>query len=170
MPPKGASLPVGEAQADAFKDLQTKSNKLSVWVLDAEKSNLERLIAALSANRDRLGKFDYALFDQNLIEQLQIKSTYVEGDTPDFEANKWHMDLEELTTKKLFQLTEVIQENQKNRCVKVKELINDSIKAGNIDPNNINETIKTKLEVPNAGERGWFVNRIIEPIVKFFGG
>lgn len=45
-------LPDNELQADALDDLRTKYNELSVYRIDENESNLDRVIAALATNTD----------------------------------------------------------------------------------------------------------------------
>ena len=47
-------LPEGELQADTLTDLSTKSNELSVWHIEDDRSNLEQVVTALAAGRDHL--------------------------------------------------------------------------------------------------------------------
>ena len=52
-----------DVPADTLLDFATKQNELSFWLVDDQQTNVQRLIAALAANRDRLDAFDYILFD-----------------------------------------------------------------------------------------------------------
>jgi hypothetical protein len=64
---KVAWLKAGELQADAIGDLYTENNALSMWLVTDDKSNLQRVAAALAANCEYLGNLDYALLKVELI-------------------------------------------------------------------------------------------------------
>ena len=68
-----------DTQADALWSLRTKGNQLSVWLIDDNKSNLKRVIAALAAGRDTLDKIDYALIDRRVLESPDIPVSKVDG-------------------------------------------------------------------------------------------
>lgn len=92
----------GEIQAEPLADLATRENTLSVFQISDNESNLERVIAAMAAQRDDLRHFEYALFDQQIIADLNIKVQKAPGDTKDGIVNEWHYDLTELSAQKLF--------------------------------------------------------------------
>lgn len=64
-----------ELQADVFHELKTGENTLSVWSIADDRSNLERVVAALAANRNRVSNFDYALISQERLQQAGLWST-----------------------------------------------------------------------------------------------
>lgn len=97
-----------EIQADALGDIVTSSNTLSVWLVQADKSNLEQVIVALASSCDNISNFDYALINVDLLVNVGIKIEIKEGLTPYSRANPWHRDLVELTTNKLFKLAEAM--------------------------------------------------------------
>ena len=59
-----------EFQADPLGDFTTTSNTISVWYIKENTSNLQRVVAALAAQRDRLVNFDYALFNKEILSEL----------------------------------------------------------------------------------------------------
>lgn len=79
----------------AAEDFEDPDNEVSVWEVDADRSNLGRIIAALEATRNFLAdNFDYVLFDSVLATDLGIQVTKAHGDTPDHHANEtWHHNL-----------------------------------------------------------------------------
>ncbi len=98
--------------ADCLNDLSTRQNALSVWEIDDGKSNLSRVLAALAANRDTIGKLDYALINMEDFplgaQQIQVS----QGVTRDVEANKsWHRNLIELSGDHAVGLGKAIWEN-----------------------------------------------------------
>jgi hypothetical protein len=71
----------GEVPAGAFIDLKTDKNALSVWRFDGDQSTLDRLVAALAANREKLDHFEYALANEEAIPTIKVQQT--PGESPD---------------------------------------------------------------------------------------
>ncbi len=142
-------LAVNELQADALSDLKTDGGKLSVWQVEDDESNLQRLVAALAANRDKLDKVDYVLVDQKILEYISANAKIVLGDSPDEEANRWHLDLTELSVTKVVNLSRAISEANKVRRVLPKEVkawVRTAIQSGWIDISNVNEKIRPEIK------------------------
>lgn len=76
-------LAEGELQADVLADLKTNDNRLSVWSIDDQKLNLDRVIAAVAVTRDHIEKLDYALFQDDTLSALSIQIEPTKGTTPD---------------------------------------------------------------------------------------
>lgn len=122
-------LPEEELQADALVDLSTKGNKLSIYIIGDDLSDLERVVTALASTREIITDFDYALFDQAILSEIDIKLEYNEGGTADVEVNKLHRDLIELTTSKIIALSNVIKERARKGRVLSKHVRNLVVKA-----------------------------------------
>jgi hypothetical protein len=125
-----------DLQADALVDLATKGNKLSVYVVEDNQSNLERIIASIAANCDFISDFDYALFGQEVLDEIKINTQDTSGETPDTLVNTWHRDLVELSAVKIFTLAKVIATRAERRRVlskRVMELVAHSIASGQIE-------------------------------------
>jgi len=101
-------LPANELPADSLVDLATKDNQLSIYIVEGDRSNLDRIIAALSANCDFISNFDYALLDKEVLDVIKIKMTNVKGETPDEEVNAVHRDLVELSASQILELAAAI--------------------------------------------------------------
>lgn len=99
----------GDLQADALNDLATESNGMSVWIIEDDKSNLSRIVAALAVHKGNLAAFDYAIMNYDLLLAEGFVFQNALGKTHDEEANTWHRDLIQLTTKRLFRLVEIIR-------------------------------------------------------------
>ena len=143
-------LPEGELQADALSDLYTDSNELSVWHVEGDRSNLERIAVAIMLQADHLANFDYALFDAQILMELDIKVVASPGNTVDEEANShWHRDLKELSAAKLMGLAQVIHsERAEKKRIPEKSIIYhvaDSVSAGYIAPACLTESQKEKM-------------------------
>lgn len=133
-----------DAQADALASLKTSGNLLSVWIIDDDRSNLNRVIAALAAGRDFLDKLDYALIDAAAIEDIGVYFNQAAGNTPDKGANqRWHQDLAGLTGRRLVALAAKMHGSNMTRIPKkgVRDLILESIASGFV----ARESLKDKL-------------------------
>jgi len=73
-----------DVPADLLNDLKTTGNKLSVYEVYEDQSNLSRILSALASTRDSLNKIDFAVFDQGVCENLKIQKSQVHGRTPRF--------------------------------------------------------------------------------------
>ncbi len=138
----------GELQADALDDLKTINNTLSVWWVDDSQKNLERVVIAFAANRDSFAQVDYALFDKQILSDLNIKFEKSSGDTPDGEVNKWHLDLVELTASKRFSLAMTIMvQAQKERISKkaIEERIIEAVKSKQLSLDKMHKNLQTKI-------------------------
>jgi len=129
-------LAEGELQADALSDLATKDNELSVWRIEGNRSNLERVVVALAAGCDYISNFDYALFDQETLSEINIRIKNTEGDSPDEDANSWHVDLAELSATKLMELATAIMRKAEIKRIPEKSilrLVARAVASGQID-------------------------------------
>ena len=98
-----------EIPADSLHDISTKSNKLSVWQVEENKSNLNDIIIAIATNRSCITNFDYVLIDSNILSDFNIECEKIEGASKYNRANKlWHYDLIKLSAEKLLILAEYI--------------------------------------------------------------
>ena len=107
----------GDVQADALFDLRTFSNALSVWMIEENRGNLNRIIAALAAGRETVDKLDYALIERQRLDELGIRLVQVNGVSCDDQENlRWHQDLQGLSGVKLVGLAYIIQEYASSRA------------------------------------------------------
>lgn len=138
-------LAEGEIPADPIFGLDTKSNAMSVWVMDNCEDRLERTVAALAVRRDSLQAFEYVLLDSETLEPAGIESRPTPGDSADSELNSYHCDLIEISGQKLLRLTVAIlkilqQEGEKSKRVDriarkdVAKYIVDGLNQGRINP------------------------------------
>jgi hypothetical protein len=108
-------------------------------------------VVAFAANRDRLAHLDYALFDKQILSELNIKFEKSPGDTPDEEANSnWHIDLVELTASKRLELAMTIMAKaEKNRLQQkiIQGLILEAVTSEQISLDKIrSEKLQTKIQ------------------------
>lgn len=140
----------GELQADALSDLGTKGNSLSVWWVEDDKSNLERVVAAVAASADRPSNVDFALFDVGILSDLEIRIEQTLGGSPDQVSNDaWHRDLVELSSSKLANLAEEIRGRAEiTRILEtdVVILLVSAASSGQIDQSLLKESMAEKID------------------------
>jgi len=95
--------------ADPLGDLKTDGNSLSIWQIEDDKSNLEYILVGLIANRAKIDKLEYGLFNPQVPNNLGI---YVDdkelGKLPIPEINGFHRNLTLLSADKLTELAKSI--------------------------------------------------------------
>lgn len=146
---KPAWLSPDDLQADALADLGTKNNKLFLWYIYDNRSNLDRIIAALAAKRDVISNFDFILFDQIILKKNSIKFIKTKGISLDEEANElWHFDLYELSASSILKLAlSLAKKGELNRIPerKIKDYLTKAIIEGTISYEQLSKNIKLKL-------------------------
>ncbi len=132
-----------EIPSDPLADLNTSTNKLSIWKVDDDESNLNNIIIALTTNRNCIVNFDYALFDANILSEINIELKHSQGMSKYNEANElWHYDAIEITADKILILAEEIYKKG------IKKRINEKsvIKLFSENPDILMELDQEKLE------------------------
>lgn len=140
-------LEEGHLKADPLADLNTSGNRLSVYHIEDDQSNLDQVITALASTRDHADKMDFALFDLQLLAGLGIKMESSEGNTLLDGVNACHRDLIELTGERLLALAKTIMEHgETDRCSegKVIALILQAVDSGNLDPRKLKPKLQDK--------------------------
>ena len=100
-----------DVQADSQRDLATEDNRLSFWRIADNRSNLDHVLVALGAGRDRLAKLDYALIEEALVSSLGISIVTSSGEkcaNRDI-AETCHCELVQLTVAALVKLGQLIK-------------------------------------------------------------
>jgi hypothetical protein len=136
----------GDLGADALNDLATKDNALSVWQIEQDESNLERVIAALAATRDYLSNFDLILFPEEIVADSGIATDRSEGVSADHEANaRWHCDLRMISASKLASLARSIKARGTLRRILERQVGNcifRGVQEGRIDSSSVSQSIR----------------------------
>jgi hypothetical protein len=94
-------LGYGEIPADVLMDLGTQNNELSLWEVDDDRANLNRIISAMAATKENFDPFDFMLIDRRRVEDTGLALESSPGDTPDEGAQAWHYGVSLLTTQKV---------------------------------------------------------------------
>lgn len=139
----------GDVAADALSNLRTTGNTLSVWQIDENRTNLDRVVAALAAGRMKLDKFDYALIDRQALEPLGIRLVKEAGGSSDQDANaRWHHDITGLSGSTLLELAYTLQTRAEFKRIhkkNVRNLIVASIDNRFIDPTHLEAKLRKDL-------------------------
>lgn len=147
-------LPEDSLQADALGDLNTKDNRLSVWHIQDDKANLEQVVIALAAIFQDPSHLDCALFDQQLVSEIDVKIEDTRGESSYEEANVWHRDLAELSAEKLMQLATIIMrsgEKQRFPKTRVLDLVKQAVDSGSIDREKLKPNVRVKIDELRMG-------------------
>ena len=152
----GVNSPSGvKLSADALGDLTTSGNELSVYHVEDDSSNLERVIVALAANSEVFSNFDYALFSYEVPSTIGIALKQTEGKTPDSVVNeKWHIDLTVATAETLLALGVGIYASARKERILVKEVtqkIAKAIQDGNVQVVNLKGKLRVHFESGASG-------------------
>lgn len=143
-------LPPNEIPAAPLKDLLPKvGHNISLWEIADNLSNLRCIAAAVAARRDRIDKFDYAIFPQQSVSSSGLSITQTPGETPDYHANRtWHWNVNEVTADKLVRLAkEMYAKAEIGRILgpEIRELIIAGIQSGELKKKEINEKLLRDL-------------------------
>ena len=142
-------LAEGEIPADPLGDLRPEDGKLSVWLVDAQSSNLDGIIAALALVREDWDIFEYGLFDSSVAERLDIRLLTKEGDTALTRINGFHRDLAELTADKYTLLIkEIFPGLRKERLLtnEVKQKVRAARASNQVDESLLNKKIRPRYQ------------------------
>jgi len=146
-----AWLPPNEIPAEPLADLVPKSGpNISIWQIEDDRSNLKRVAAAIASGRERVDKFDYAVFPQELVVLSGLPVTQSPGKTPDDFANtNWHRDLIEVTADKLVRLAKemyVKAEISRILPMEIRQLILKGLQARQLQESKICDRLLNDLQ------------------------
>lgn len=145
-------LPAGEVPAEAVQDFRTDGNELSVWYVEPDRSNLDRVLTAIAANREHFEKIDYAVFEDAVVDRCGITIRPTLGQLPDEHASRtWHRDLVELSGRKLVSLAESIATGTPERkpMSQIRELLAVAARDGHINRELMRNGLAAKLQWPD---------------------
>ena len=136
-----------DIQGDAFLDLQTTNNKLSIFKV-VNPSDTERIAVAIAAKRSNFSVFDYVVFSDDALIEADVVIRQTVGQTPDTEANKLHHAIQELNANKLTLLAKVISDNTLERLLagEMEEKLRVAFNRGDLKPEEVNPKLLLKLE------------------------
>lgn len=139
----------GDVAADSLLDLLTAENRLSVWEIDDECTNLNDVIAAIASTRHNIVNFDYVLIPGSVLERLKIEVESTIGTTGAAGINGCHRDLVKISARVLAALACAVRaEGGFNRVPQreVARLVKDQLDGGKItDLTRVGECIRDEL-------------------------
>ncbi len=144
-PDVAAGAPASPMPADPVGDLYTSGNDLSVFQIENDRSNLERVVTALGANAETISNVDYALFEDRLVTQVKLEINETPGGTPDEEVNKWHRDIAVGTADNLLALAKGIYSVCETERVSEKEIhswVAQGLERGELSRSNLNPKLR----------------------------
>lgn len=139
-----AHLDAGEVPADPLGDLRTTENKLSVYQVAEDGSNIERIARALACGRQRIDDdLGYVLFDVSILAKASIELDQNDGKTFDPVVNKYHADLVDLTGNKLVTLARLILLEGESDTILKKRIV-ELVREG-VNSKELPEKVRDKL-------------------------
>jgi hypothetical protein len=140
--PAAPFLDQNDVPADPLSDLLTQQNRLSVWEVAEDHSNIERIVRAVAIGRDKIADMGYVVFASELLPGAGIEMRESKGVSPDDGANAWHRDLL-VSGNKLVALTRLILLHGESGTVleaRLRQLVDEGIRTGQIP-----ERLRAKL-------------------------
>ncbi len=141
-----------EIQSDALSDLKTDGNKLSVWEILEDQSNLEQVLGALASNWDKPQHLDYVIVESNLLAGpgLSLKlEKEDEGATKHRAADRqWHYNLCELTATSVLGLAGIVDRAESKARVTKKRIIailREEVGANRIEGTRLSQQLRDVL-------------------------
>ena len=150
-PAKSDWLPEGDLPADPLADFAgTSGNALSVWFVNADRGNLDLIVSALGASREKPDKLDYVLFPDKHLSDLAIVCHETRGNTLDESANVFHRDLSNLSAGKILALTTKVwhdhEQIDRRDKVTVVDMVADAARAGRIALDRLRPKLRDAVE------------------------
>lgn len=137
-----------EVPAEALKDLRTDDNALSVFEVESV-ADARAIAIAIAAGKLNFDNCEWFLFDDSVLNALEISIEKSEGRTPNTRINGLHWDVGPLTGRKLVALAEAISpEPEEFGFILKKDVestIVDSVKSGELDISRINRSLREKV-------------------------
>lgn len=145
-------MQAGDIPADALSDLRTQDNKLSVWSVEADKTNLNVVLTAFASTRQRVDKLDYTLVDESVLPRILIDAAQSDASTPYVSANAAHWDLVELTVSKIVRLAQEVMLLDRVRVSErqVRALLMEALQTGALDRARMIPDLLAELEAAST--------------------
>lgn len=125
-----------------------EKRRLSVWLLpdgDDRADQLRRTIIALTIKSGHCEKFEFALVDAQILDELGMTALSTPGKTIDPRVNHSHRDIEDPGVEKIAALTLRFTPQDAVREREVGQMIADSVMAGRLERARLPTNIETKL-------------------------
>ena len=150
LPEESQWLQKEEIPADPLSGLQTKRNTLSVYLINDDKSKLERCVSAFAVTKSSIQEVNYILFEEMYIQEAGIKYIQSDGELIDKEINNLHFNLSEISSQKLVKLAKLIINNDfeadEYDIIQVKQFIQNSLSNNWMAYDSLNNGIRRGLK------------------------
>jgi hypothetical protein len=123
---------------------------VSVWLVDDDKQDLSRVLAAIAATWQKSDNLDYVLFSEEHLSGAQVVVRETPGDTPDQGINPRHRDLIDMWASRVFRLTDLAWgqnvEIKRLPRSKVLDLLAESVHRGRILLEGIQPRLRNEVQ------------------------
>ncbi|MHC5054370.1 MAG: hypothetical protein ACYTKD_06595 [Planctomycetota bacterium] len=136
--------------ADLLNDLRTRNNKLSLWRVAEDRSDLDDVIAALATTKDEPSNIDYAVFPEACVDCLGISVEEAPGEAHLQDVNAKHFNLVEMTGEAVLALAgEIRKAADFGRKMKkdVLGFLRIAVAEGRLDPGKLGGKVKALVVV-----------------------
>jgi len=141
----------GELPSCLIRDLRANDNALSLWKIDDDKSNLPHVIAALvSGRKSSKTNFDYALLDENHLDELVFKPIMKVSTTAYCDMNSYHCDVPNLSINTVVYFAHLLNRHGKFDRMGWKDIqdqLKDAYKKGQLNLAKMETNLKQQLGV-----------------------
>ena len=138
----------GVLVGDVFKGLGTVDGSLSVYLINEDKSNINRVVAAYACTRNSIQRVDYDLMPTDAVTGA-FRMNKIAGNTADDEVNQWHYDITELTTRSLVDFAYLIGDHlvsmTRVREKTVARAVKLGIERGYLDCDRIDPILRSRI-------------------------
>jgi hypothetical protein len=141
-----------EAPAVVLHDFEADANDLSLWWIEEDRSNLDRVVAALAGNCEYLGIVDVVLFPTELVEAAACGALApTQGSCHDEHvASTWHRDLTQLSTHRVAELARVVYRDARSDFMRfpkaqTKRLLQAALEKSWLPSDRLLESLKKHL-------------------------
>lgn len=139
----------GDIAADPLGNLVTSQNKLSVWRIDSEESDVTRIIIAIASTLNAFKNIDYVLVDPQKLSEIGLSLEGSPGQTPYKGLNDRHLDIPGLSGLKLIELAKImLREGKQGRFLEQQVLLmlREAVRNGLVKLDSLQPNLRKKLD------------------------
>lgn len=144
-------VPEGDIHADFLPEVRTKKNRLSAWLIQDDRSNLNLVIAAVAGIREQEDPFSYFLIDVNISQQVGVNVVVTAArSASERVSNEFHRDLEQLSgilASRVARLMRDLGERHFLFPQEVDQLILGAYGQGDLQKGRLSQAVKARLNI-----------------------
>jgi hypothetical protein len=140
-----------DVPADAITNcLRTKHNTLSAWEITSE-NDIDEAVLAIVSGHQHLETIDVVPIDPGHLKENNIDCIRTDGLTPVRDLIKNHIDLSNLSYKKLgviaYHIVDKIRDKKVRRYTegRLKAILNEAIEKGRLEADKLSDSLRRKL-------------------------